>query len=158
MKPDQLRMRELLRDKTFRRYFAKQPRLFRPQRIDQQLGKDHWPWFIYVQKTEGSRWQRAKVPTYAKAFEHARTMLKDGVWDLAIHSRRASYAPPDDYEFAQSHDWCPYCRRPTVFWYFRTHHALRKFKHYDLSEQPRCTICGIRLYDNVVTRYGRGRV
>ena len=38
------------------------------------------------------------------------------------------------------HQWCPYCRRPTVFAYFSRHHTHRAILPYEL----RCTICGVR--------------
>jgi hypothetical protein len=46
----------------------------------------------------------------------------------------------------QAHTWCTYCRRPTVFQWFRSHHALRSFGLADLVSPAdrRCTICGTR--------------
>lgn len=44
------------------------------------------------------------------------------------------------------HAWCPHCRRPTVFRWFRSHHAFPKTKP-EVAFDPshlRCTICGIR--------------
>ena len=50
--------------------------------------------------------------------------------------------PADEEE----HTWCPYCRRPTVFNYFSTHHAIvGAHKYYMDPSARRCTICGIRL-------------
>lgn len=44
----------------------------------------------------------------------------------------------------EPHDWCTYCRRPTVFRWFRSHHALRSAGLQDIADQSsrRCTICG----------------
>lgn len=39
------------------------------------------------------------------------------------------------------HHWCSYCRRPTVFKFFRRHKALPGIEVLDQSV-PRCTICG----------------
>lgn len=49
---------------------------------------------------------------------------------------------PDEFE---EHHWCPYCRRPTVFKYFLTHHALTPRKLGGMGIDPslkRCLICG----------------
>ena len=40
------------------------------------------------------------------------------------------------------HQWCPYCRRPTVFAYFSRHHALPT--NLCLPYELRCSICGVR--------------
>lgn len=44
------------------------------------------------------------------------------------------------------HTWCTYCRRPTVFKWFHTHHALRGSAADGLVDPSnrRCTICGAR--------------
>lgn len=44
------------------------------------------------------------------------------------------------------HDWCTFCRRPTVFRWFRSHHALRAAGLQDMADPSdrRCTICGAR--------------
>jgi hypothetical protein len=47
------------------------------------------------------------------------------------------------------HEWCPHCRRPTVFRWFRKHHAFtpREGSEFVQVCDPsplRCTICGIR--------------
>lgn len=45
-----------------------------------------------------------------------------------------------------AHEWCPYCRRPTVLRWFKSHHALRTFNIQELVDPSdrRCTICGAR--------------
>ena len=50
--------------------------------------------------------------------------------------------PADEFE---DHIWCPYCRRPTVFRYFISHHALPIRKLGGIPIDPtvlRCAICG----------------
>lgn len=44
------------------------------------------------------------------------------------------------------HEWCTYCRRPTVFRWFRSHHAIRSAGLHGLADPSdrRCTICGAR--------------
>jgi hypothetical protein len=46
----------------------------------------------------------------------------------------------------EAHIWCTYCRRPTVFRWFRTHHLLRGTDIADIIDPSdrRCTICGAR--------------
>jgi len=47
------------------------------------------------------------------------------------------------------HDWCFYCRRPTVFAYFRKHHAFigTPLEPYFDGSIRRCAVCGIS-HDN----------
>jgi hypothetical protein len=46
----------------------------------------------------------------------------------------------------EPHTWCTYCRRPTVFRWFRSHHALRTAGLQGLADitDRRCVICGAR--------------
>lgn len=46
----------------------------------------------------------------------------------------------------EPHTWCTYCRRPTVFRWFKTHHLLRGTALDGLVDgsSRRCTICGVR--------------
>jgi hypothetical protein len=46
----------------------------------------------------------------------------------------------------EAHTWCPYCRRPTTFKWFRSHHALRASGMDGLVDpsDKRCVICGVR--------------
>lgn len=151
--PEQLTIRQFLKDPVFRKYFAKQPKL-RPMQKMPGLK----PWRLYVQKTEDGPWQRGDLTTYKSAFEHARGLLSDGVYDIALTSKAVPYWPPlvkgepwSDYP--TSHDWCPYCRRPTVFWWFSKHHALRQYSHYDLGQDKRCMICGNRNGDRYIAKF-----
>lgn len=50
--------------------------------------------------------------------------------------------PADEFE---DHVWCPYCRRPTVFKYFISHHALPLKRTGGMPIDPtvmRCSLCG----------------
>lgn len=46
----------------------------------------------------------------------------------------------------ESHTWCTYCRRPTVFRWFLSHHAVRRTPVAGIVDPSdlRCTICGVR--------------
>lgn len=52
----------------------------------------------------------------------------------------------------ENHLWCPYCRRPTRWGYYRRHHAMKSVGNIDGSEL-RCRICGVR--QSFVRRYHR---
>lgn len=152
MKPDQLPLSHFLKDKQFKKFFSKQPTLS----VNQSNGKR--PWRIYVQSTEDSSWKKGDVPTYKVAFTHAKKLLSKGVYDLTICSRSRAYWPPIIRgqvwaNYPTTHLWCPFCRRPTIFWHFRKHHALPN-PLIDLSIDPRCQICGNRA-DNYARRYQR---
>ena len=151
MKPEQLTLRELLRDPVYRKWFMRKPALYPAQKLPVTT-KEQSPWLVWVQVDEAGRWRRGFAEDYVTAFCHVKRMLEQGANDVTIFSRRRSYAPPAGLTSAwpSTHDWCPYCRRPTVFWYFRKHHALRQFRDLDLSDDRRCTICGIRLHEPTV--------
>lgn len=149
MRPQQVRMADLLKDQSYRKFFKRSPTLFQPQTLP---GVE--PWWLYVQRAEEGSWARRSTRTYAEAFTLAvKAIKKLDVHDLTIVSRRAAYRPPGDLEWPKSHVWCPYCRRPTVWWRFSRHHALRSFVNFDMSEVVRCTICGHSENDPIVQIY-----
>lgn len=59
----------------------------------------------------------------------------------------------------EPHIWCTYCRRPTVFRWFKTHHSIRGTALDGLVDpsQRRCTICGVR-EEFVTTTLGTARL
>lgn len=94
------------------------------------------------------------------------------VKDAAIHCKRMSFAPPVrmmkirgkyvrgsdgvnrpakkrvDWQprvpgdIFDEHEWCPWCRRPTVFNYYTKHPALNRLGMPIDPSIPRCCICG----------------
>lgn len=52
------------------------------------------------------------------------------------------WQPPVMAHDPEGHNWCPYCRRPTIFAKFRKHHALRKSPVAVDPTSLRCWICG----------------
>lgn len=58
----------------------------------------------------------------------------------------------------ETHLWCTYCRRPTVFRWFISHHALKASGLSDMVNpgDRRCTICGAR-EDYIRTTAGTAR-
>lgn len=151
---DQVRIHDFLKDPVYRKWFAKKPAL---------LPSDNFspPWWLYVQKKEEGPWSRAEVKDYATAYKWVAERL-GRLNDFAITSKRRTYIPPvyrpvkangkraaqKVYwaNYPQSHSWCPYCRRPTVFRYFEKHHADSEWRKRFLgpAQEKRCTICGIR--------------
>lgn len=156
---------ELLADPVYRSYFCRVPRL--PPHPE---GRP--PWRLFVQLKGEQRWRSKNYETYAEAFKAFNRLRKEGkIHDAAINCRRASFPPPVamvripgkyvrgsdgkerpahkrmDWkplipEDVLPHDWCPWCRRPTVFRYFSSHHALNSLGMPIDSSVMRCHICG----------------
>lgn len=153
-------LRELLQDPIYKAYFSKIPKLPRSA-----LQCSTPPWRVLF-KTNG-RWKSVNADTYKNAYL---ILKRSGFEDGAISCRRVQFQPPirnvriknkfyidNDGnkkqvvrsvtwrpklpEAEQSHNWCPYCRRPTVFAYYRKHHALSLNVELDPSVL-RCGICG----------------
>lgn len=107
------------------------------------------PWRLFVQREEGGPWARGDIPSYAKAFGGVKLRLSDA-HDMAIHCKPQRFKPPivkvagkRKYNpCPDGHTWCEYCRRPTVFRYFKKHPNIKMPIN---SEEKRCTICGSRL-------------
>lgn len=158
---------ELLDDPKFKEFFLKpppMPRVYREQALK--------PWRLYVQRETGGRWSKKDCSTYTEAFRLFK-VWRPQAHDAAIVSKAVAFAPPSrrvriknkfvvgsDGVKRQAtkavpwrmslpdgegiHDWCVYCRRPTIFRYFSSHHAFPKNEQFDIASR-RCTICGCRL-------------
>lgn len=113
---------------------------------------------IGAAESSRSRWARKRFRTYAEAYRWLIPRLRQ-FSDAALCSEVQRFKPPlvktgenqrelwlprnpDLAEALNSHLWCPHCRRPTVFFTFRKHHALPP--NMCASYEPRCTICGVR--------------
>jgi hypothetical protein len=170
----QMRMIDLLDDKTFKEFFRTKPKV--PPHLQ---GQECWR--VFVQREAGGKWAKRDFDSYPAAANFAISLLRKGAWDLAVHCRSVSYGPPGRWvnltkngkpvyltdannkpvlrggqkvrkqrfvamHVPPGHVWCPHCRRPTIFRWFRSHHAFPKSRPevaYDPSHL-RCTICGIR--------------
>lgn len=157
---------ELLEDKAYKEFFLRRPAM---PRVYGEQGK--LPWRVYVQREADGRWAKKDLPTYREAFEFFKKW-RDNMHDGAIASRPVAFAPPNKlvrvkgkYQVGSDgvnrqvtipviwkpklpaeetfHEWCPYCRRPTIFKWFSSHHAFPKGEAFDTAAR-RCTICGIR--------------
>lgn len=157
---------ELLEDKTFRKFFEKQPTI-------PDLSRNIPPYRLWVQREARGKWLRKNTGSYQSGvrwfLEHINE-IHDGA--LAIPSTQS--APPNRLvkvkrngvlltkagsdgvvrpvvkevpwhfrppEGERKHIWCPYCRRPTVFTWFSKHHNMPNVLQ---PEYSRCTICGLR--------------
>lgn len=161
-------MQELIKDKVFREYMRRVPRL--------GVHKSD-PWVVYIQKEAEGPWARKTMPEYSEAFRLFSRYLKAGVHDAAIQCRPSAFRPPhrvvnvtrggkpvmvkiNGQEIQKTasvpwrpklgigdphHTWCGYCRRPTVFKWFTKHHALDKSMVAGVFDTTvlRCTICGV---------------
>lgn len=145
-----LTTKELLKDPVYRKFFTTVPVLL-PHHESPALSP---PWWLYLKKdAHPLKWRRAHMASYATAFAYIKSH-HNSLRDFAIVSKRRTYLPPvittpdGKKQYWRSPDpedeWCPYCRRPTVFKYFSSHHADTKFSRYIDPTTPRCSICGIR--------------
>lgn len=136
-------LREQLRDPIFKKWFSTPPR-------EVASAAKSPPWWVYVQKKPGGRWRRAEFASWKEGYRFVAANIKR-YHDLALVHKRQAFKPPvvrdggrRRYHLppAHGHEWCSYCRRMTVFKYFRKHHALPEWAN---SGERRCIICGIRL-------------
>lgn len=157
---------DLLEDSRYKEFFCQVPKLAVPP----SPGIKPWRVFILLKKNhKWAQRDFATYPEAFRFFKKAlkRGLIVDG----AINCRRQSFSPPiryarikgkyvigsdgvkrqatkriewqpklgvDDFE---DHQWCPWCRRPTVFKYYGKHRALKIGFPIDPSV-PRCMICG----------------
>lgn len=154
---------ELLEDKVYREFFTTKPKMpsVHPSRL---------PWRVYVQRSSGGSWAKKDFHTYVEAFKFLKPRITS-IHDATIQSRGVAFDPPVKIvkvvkggkpvidpttkkpkikrlvwapvlpELEGRHEWCPYCRRPTVFAWFSRHHAFPK--GYEIATPyQRCVICG----------------
>lgn len=130
------------------------------------------PWRVWVQRATGSTWGKRDFCTYAQAFEFWKKYRRHS-HDASVSSKRQSFVPPErtvkvvkngepvmvksgDGTLRQQtrsvplkppsgHQWCVYCRRFTIFAWFRQHHAFdpKNAKTCFDSSALRCAVCGV---------------
>ena len=160
-------MSELVRDPAYRKFLQTVPRTPLISRDKTKMMTP--PWVVYIQKEPHGSWGKRSFWKYSKAFKFLAKALKMGVADAALNNKRIGFEPPSKlvrvkgkYQLDsrgkkrqvtklmvwkpplqaedEDHHWCKYCRRPTVFKYYKRHRAL---KNQDLDTTvPRCCICG----------------
>lgn len=148
--PEQIPLRELLKDPLYRKWLAKIP-----HEMDAQTDQHKKPWRVWVQRERDGRWAFKDFTKYSEAYKFVAQNVK-GFWDMALHCKAHLYRHPRikqglkrvPWTLPEGHDWCGLCRRPTIFRSFKHHHAFgrnRDGSRWQLSNWRRCSICGIRL-------------
>lgn len=172
--PDQVTFRELLRNPVYKAWIRKPPQVYpkglKPWRVwVQRRDGGGWAYVDYsvyvkaynrlIQEIKRGAWDGAIACPSRRS---GRPMVKVGtkvLRDSVGNPRRdpktrevirvpiiKPWVPP--FEF---HQWCPYCRRPTVWGYYQSHHAMSSLPI--LNNEPRCRICGVR--ETYVRRFHR---
>lgn len=157
MAVSQLTLRELLKDPLYRKWFGKVPEL-------KKMLRTRPPWRVYIQEEFKGKWSDTRFEKYSQAYNYVRANLKD-VHDMTINCPsqgfkqpvvkqggvKKLYVPPavqladeDTVNDTHNHIWCPFCRRWTLFLYYKFHHSLPRTWG-TLAAERRCKICGIRL-------------
>lgn len=169
MPADQITLKRLLKDPIYRKWFSTKP-------AQGAQGR----WRVWFKETPTSPWEEKEFPSWKKGFKFVQANINN-FYDMALANPSHAYSPPvviwkrtknpkteiitkhrrhyvppvaedaDRMIDNHKHAWCPYCRRPTIFTYFRRHHSYYTRvnflgKPYDTNSQERiCLICGVRL-------------
>jgi hypothetical protein len=139
----QVTLHELVKDPVYRQWLKTPPVGGFPQ---------YTKFRVYVQRERDGRWAKRDFYDFKTAYNFLAKHLRE--WYDAtlvttnyasrppvvrVNNKRAYYAPMLTME---GHQWCPHCRRPSVFDFFATHHAFTgHFK--PLPFKRRCGVCGI---------------
>lgn len=157
---EQLTIHQLLEDSVYKKWLKKIPS------IGSAICPSGKPWRVWVQMKRGGRWSRKDFEKYQEAYVFLRGQLHY-CHDAALNCKVREFRPPvvrdpalGLVKFAgemvgkkryhipsrvgqhEMHEWCPHCRRPTIFTWFSKHHSFPKPV---TSSDRRCNICGIRL-------------
>lgn len=173
--PDEvsLTLRDLLRDPVYKKWFLRIPEL-------QSTAATSPPWYLYL--LDNGKWKRANATTYRGALKFAAKNLRE-YQDIVIHSKRQpfriprlrrSYNPPQykkvkgkkklvevlevvEWEnYPHDYMWCPYCRRPTLWNYYMSHHAFPQAKQWVFNGRSKaCHVCGLRDVEAIRINAGR---
>lgn len=161
-------IRELLRDPQYKKFFTSVPEL--PGHYKPEMK----PWKLYVLKEGEHVWRSKRFGTYRDAFAGFKTMLPT-LTNAAINCPALGFMPPvrnvrvkgkvdgrgkpiikslvwkphltDDMS---PHNWCPHCRRPSIFRYALPKKIVQASGLVLPQGEPalRCIICGAS--ENVV--------
>lgn len=158
-------MSELIKDPDYKRFLTTKPKLPPISRDKTKMSTP--PWVVYVQRDIDGAWGKREFWKYSEAFIFFKRAMKLGVHDATINCRRIGFEPPSRFvrikgKFivdrkgvkrqattlvywkpaahleAFDHVWCKYCRRPTVFKFYKKHKRLGVVD----STTSRCCICG----------------
>lgn len=160
---DMITIQELLRDPQYRDYFKKVPKLpahYTPENL---------PWKLIIMKKGENVWRTKRYGTYAEAFGGLKKVLPI-IDNAAINCPALSFMPPlKTYRIKgkfigntkrpllktvvwqpritadmEPHNWCPFCRRPTVFRMAVRAVSKKNSPFAPVMSEPqlRCSICG----------------
>lgn len=153
---NQITIFELLKDPEYKKYFAQVPKL------PNHYTADILPWKLFVQMKDTHQWKQKRYGTYAEAYRALKKLLPK-IEDAAINCPGLGFRPPiktvrpkgstDAKQFRSKiwrpaldtdhapHQWCSYCRRPTVWKVLAA--RLKTFSGNVMITEPRfrCTIC-----------------
>jgi hypothetical protein len=152
---EQITLRELVSDPIYRQWFKTPP-----------LGgfSKFAKFRVYVQKDQDGGWAKKDFEDFKPAYNFLARNYK--TWhDSSLTCRNEECRPPvvrknGKREYYHrllvfpGHTWCTYCRRPTVFSCFTTHHAFSAKNMKPIPYKLRCGICGIA--EEAIKRYRRG--
>lgn len=162
MSTELITIRELLSDPQYKAYFTQVPKLPAHYTVD------NLPWKLMVLKPGEHAWRTKRFGTYPEAFAGFKRMLPT-IENAAINCRPVGFLPPtyrvrvkgqfdkkgkqliahrlwkpQITEDMATHNWCPHCRRPTVFIMAVLPPRHREGFDIPFSEPAlRCGICGI---------------
>ncbi len=161
-----IQMSELLKDKVYRGFLEREPRMpsdfYRNKRMQASP-----PWVVYVQREVEGKWGKREFWKYSKALKFLYRALELGVHDAALNNKRIPSPPPRKFVRIrgkyvvgsdgvkrqatkpiawypkldgsdEQHEWCQFCRRPTVFKFYAKHKRLTLIDR----NVRRCCICG----------------
>lgn len=133
-----MKMTELLKDPTYRKYYLKAPRFPYPIASEK-------PWTVWIRKPRPNgkmTWARVKFATFKEAFNYCKPRMAD--WDdFSITSMVIGFVPPTSLRNAyELNEWCYRCRRPVEMRAFARHHALKPEIHEYFADWPVCPFCG----------------
>lgn len=158
MTTEQVPLRQLLSDPIYREWLRTPP----------VGGFPEWARFrVYAKVEENRPWARKDFDTFVEAYNFLARNLKNW-YDAALISTNYESRPPvvrinKRRQYLASvlsvpgHQWCGQCRRPTVFGYFRSHHAFSGLNFKPLPYKKRCGICGMA-QDNMKRYSVKGEV
>lgn len=156
---------ELLRDPMYREYFTKAPKL-----PDHYVSNpEAMPWKLYVLKRGEDKWRTKRFHTYREGFAGLKKMLPI-IENGSLNCPALSFMPPiknfrvkgkyldaakkkpmmktkvwqPKLEADQpKHNWCPHCRRPSIFIFANKPFISPSGTKIPMGEpMMRCMICG----------------
>lgn len=157
----QVTTKELLGDKYYAAWFAKPP-------PEDNAAISSKRWVVWIEAKPG-QWTSRRFRNWKKAQKFFRAHQAD-YYDITLVDMRPHKPPllrrdsgrrhkngqpiyetfwwPFPAFVEPGHKWCPYCRRPTVFRYYRNHHALVRIAPSGVRlpidhTKLRCRVCGV---------------